>query len=172
MEAGFPDGKGLPEITLHTTDNYLEQTEFIQSQLADNNINVKISVDKPAVLRQAVASCEYNFFKKSWVGDYADEENFMSLFYSKNFAPVGSNYTHYKNPEFDVLFEKVIREQNREVKNVLYQQMDQMLIDDAPIVPLYYDQVIRLVHKNIKDLTTNPMNLLNLKMVKKELKKD
>lgn len=172
IEAGYPDGKNLPEITLHTTDNYLEQTEFIQSQLADNNINVKISVDKPAVLRQAVASCEYNLFKKSWVGDYADEENFMSLFYSKNFAPVGSNYTHYKNPEFDVLFEKVIREPNREVKNVLYQQMDQMLIDDAPIVPLYYDQVIRLVHKNIKNLTTNPMNLLNLKLVKKEKKKD
>jgi oligopeptide transport system substrate-binding protein len=172
IEAGYPDGKGMPEITLHTTDNYLEQTEFIQSQLADNNINIKISVDKPAVLRQAVASCEYNLFKKSWVGDYADEENFMSLFYSKNFAPVGSNYTHYKNPEFDVLFEKVIREQNREVKNVLYQQMDQMLMDDAPIVPLYYDQVIRLVHKNIKNLTTNPMNLLNLKKVKKELKKD
>ncbi len=171
IEAGYPDGKNLPEITLHTTDNYLEQTEFIQSQLADNNIKVKISVDKPVVLRQAVASCEYNFFKKSWVGDYADEESFMSLFYSKNFSPIGSNYTHYKNPEFDVLFEKVIREQNREVKNGLYQQMDQMLIDDAPIVPLYYDQVIRLVHKNIKDFTTNPMNLLNLKKVKKELKK-
>ena len=96
----------------------------------------------------------------------------MHLFYSKNFAPVGSNYTHYKNPEFDILYEKVLREQNRDVKNALYQQMDQMLIDDAPIVPLYYDQIIRLVHKNIKDLTTNPMNLLNLKLVKKELKKD
>lgn len=170
IEAGYPEGKDLPEITLHTTDNYLEQTEFIQSQLADNNIKVKISVDKPVVLRQAVASCEYNLFKKSWVGDYADEENFMSSFYSKNFAPVGSNYTHYKNPEFDILFEKAIRELNPEVKNTLYQQMDQMLIDDAPIVPLYYDQVIRLVHKNIKDFTTNPMNLLNLKFVKKERK--
>ncbi len=172
IEAGYPDGKGLPEITLHTTDNYLEQTEFIQSQLAENIINVQISVDKASVLRQAVASCEYNFFKKSWVGDYADEENFMSLFYSKNFAPVGSNYTHYKNPEFDILFEKVIREQNRDVKNTLYQKMDQMLIDDAPIVPLYYDQVIRLVHKNIRDLNTNPMNLLNLKLVKKTPKKE
>lgn len=170
IEAGYPDGKGLPEITLHTTDNYLEQTEFIQSQLAENNINIKISVDKASVLRQAVASCEYSFFKKSWVGDYADEENFMSLFYSKNFAPVGSNYTHYKNPDFDILFEKVIREQNREVKSTLYQKMDQMLIDDAPVVPLYYDQVIRLVHKNIRNLKTNPMNLLNLKLVKKELK--
>lgn len=167
MEAGYPEGKGLPEITLHTTDNYLEQTEYIQAQLAENNIRVKINVDKPSVLRQAVAACEYNFFKKSWVGDYADEENFMSLFYSKNFAPVGSNYTHYKNPEFDVLFEKVIKEQNRDVKNAMYQKMDQMLIDDAPIVPLYYDQVIRLVAKNIDHLTTNPMNLLNLKTVKK-----
>ncbi|MES2566978.1 MAG: ABC transporter substrate-binding protein [Bacteroidota bacterium] len=172
IEAGFPEGKGLPEITLHTTDNYLEQTEFVQSQLADNNIKVNISVDKPVVLRQAVASCEYNLFKKSWVGDYADEENFMSLFYSKNFAPVGSNYTHYKNPEFDILFEKVIQEQNREVKNALYQQMDQMLIDDAPIVPLYYDQVIRLVNKSVRDFSTNPMNLLNLKYVKKETKKE
>ena len=171
IEAGFPDGKNLPEITLHTTDNYLEQIEFIQSQLADNNIKVNISVDKPVVLRQAVAACEYNLFKKSWVGDYADEENYMSLFYSKNFAPVGSNYTHYKNPEFDVLFEKVIKEQNREVKNALYQQMDQMLIDDAPIVPLYYDQVIRLVHKNISNFSTNAMNLLNLKLVKKQNKK-
>lgn len=167
IEAGYPEGKGLPEITLHTTDNYLEQTEFIQAQLAENNIHVKINVDKPSVLRQAVAACEYNFFKKSWVGDYADEENFMSLFYSKNFAPIGSNYTHYKNPEFDVLFEKVIKEQNRDVKNVLYQKMDQMLIDDSPVVPLYYDQVIRLVGKDVVNLSTNPMNLLNLKNVKK-----
>jgi peptide/nickel transport system substrate-binding protein len=171
LEAGYPDGKGLPEITLHTTDNYLEQTEFIQAQLAENNIKVKINVDKPSVLRQAVASCEYNFFKKSWVGDYADEENFMSLFYSKNFAPMGSNYTHYKNPEFDMLYEKIIREQNREAKTAMFQKMDQMLMDDAPIVPLYYDQVVRLVSKEVKNLNTNPMNLLNLKTVKKEAAK-
>ncbi len=169
-EAGYPDGKGLPEIILHSTDNYSSQTEFIQSQLADNHIKIKISVDKPVVLRQAVAGCEYNFFKKSWVADYADEENFMSLFYSKNFAPIGSNYCHYKNETFDALFEKAIKEQDNTVKNKLYQQMDQLLIDDAPIVPLYYDQIIRLVQKNIKGLTTNSMNLLNLKTVKKELK--
>ncbi len=167
IEAGFPDGKGMPEITLHTTELFLEQLEFIQSQLAENNIHIKISVDKSSVLRQAVGSCEYNLFKKNWIADYADEENCLSLFYSKNFTPIGSNYTHYKNPDFDMLFEKAIKEQNREVQKVLYQQMDQILIDDAPIVPLFYDQVIRLVHKNISNLTTNPMNILNLKFVKK-----
>jgi len=168
IEAGYPEGKGMPEITLHTTENYLEQTEFIQSQLAENNIKINISVDKASVLKQSVSSCEYNFFKKAWIGDYADEENFMGLFYSKNFAPIGFNFTHYKNPEFDILFEKVIKEQNREVKNGMYQKMDQMIIDDAPVIPLYYDQAIRLVNKNIKGLTTNPMNLLNLKTVIKK----
>ena len=165
IEAGYPDGKDLPAITLHTTDNYLEQTEFIQAQLAENNIKVNVSVDKPVVLRHAVSSCEYNLFKKSWVGDYADEENFMSSFYSKNFCPVGSNYTHYKSNAFDLLFEKAIHESNRDIKTTLYQQMDQLLIDDAPIIPLYYDQVIRLVRKNITGLQTNAMNLLNLKPV-------
>jgi oligopeptide transport system substrate-binding protein len=48
--------------------------------------------------------------------------------------------------------------------------MDQMIIDDAPIIPLYYDQIIRLVKPNISNLSTNPMNLLNLKNVKKENK--
>lgn len=168
MEAGYPDGKGLPEITLHTTDSYKEQVEFIQSQLAENNIKLKISIDKPSVLRQAVAACEYNLFKKSWVADYADEENYMSMFYSKNFAPAGFNFFHYKNPDFDVLFEKALKETDEQKKIDLYQQMDQMVMDDAPVIPLYYDQVIRLVSHSIKGLTSNPMNLLNLKTVTKE----
>lgn len=169
-EAGYPDGKGLPEITLHTTDNYKEQVEFIQSQLAENHIKIKISMDKPSVLRQAVNACEYNMFKKSWVADYADEENFMSMFYSKNFAPAGFNFFHYRNSEFDALFEKALHETNDSTKIDLYQKMDQMIINDAPIIPLFYDQVIRLVRHDISGLTNNAMNLLNLKTVKKENK--
>lgn len=167
-EAGYPNGKGLPEITLHITDNYKEQVEFIQSQLALNNIKIQISIEKPSVLRQAVNSCEYLLFKKSWVGDYADEENFMSLFYSKSFCPQGVNYFHYRNLEFDMAYEKAQRETRDSVKKLLYQQMDRIIIDDAPVIPLYYDEVVRLVHHNIKGLTANPMNLLNLKTVTRE----
>ena len=120
------------------------------------------------MLRQAVNNCEYNFFKKSWVGDYADEENFMTLFYSKNFSPQGVNYFHYKNENFDAAFEKAQHETNEEKKIELYQQMDRMIVDDAPIIPLYYDQVIRLVNHKIKGLGNNSMNLLNLKTVTKQ----
>jgi len=167
LEAGYPEGKNLPEIFLYTTENYTDMFEFIQAELAESHIKIKIMVEKPAVLTQAIANNEIPFFRKSWIGDYPDEENFMSLFYSKNFSPKGFNYTHYNNPVFDKLYEQARNCLNDSLKITLYQKMDQMLIDDAPIVPLYYDEVIRLVSKKITGLNTNPMNLLNLKQVKK-----
>lgn len=167
-EAGFPGGKGLPEMTIYITDNYKEQAEFIQSQLAENNIPVQLSIEKPSILRQAVNNGQYNLFKKSWFSDYADEENFMSLFYSKNFAPRGVNFFHYSNPEFDRLFEQALGETDQKVKTKLYQRMDQIMIGDAPVIPLYYDQVVRLVSHRITGLGVNAMNLLNLKTVVKE----
>lgn len=165
--AGFPDGKGLPEISLATTEQYLELAEYIQSQLAEFGIKMKIDVQKASVLSEAIASSKVNFFRKSWVADYPDAENFLSLFYSKNWSPKGFNYTHYYNPQFDLLYEKSQEELNDSIRNDYYQQMDQLLIDNAPVVPLYYDQVVRLVHNNISGLTSNPMNMLSLKKVKK-----
>lgn len=165
--AGFPDGKGLPDISLATTEQYLELAEYIQSQLSEFGIKMKIDVQKASVLSQAIAESKVNFFRKSWVADYPDEENFLSLFYSKNWSPKGFNYTHYHNPQFDLLFEKAQEEQNDSVRYDYYRQMDQILIDNAPIVPLYYDQVVRLVQKNITGLTSNSMNMLSLKKVKK-----
>jgi oligopeptide transport system substrate-binding protein len=167
LEAGYPEGKNLPEILLFTTENYTEMFEFIQSELAESNIKIKIMVEKPAVLTQAIANNEIPFFRKSWVGDYPDEENFMSLFYSPNFSPKGFNYSHYNNPVFDKLYEQARNCLNDSVKIQLYQKMDQMLIDDAPVVPLFYDEVVRLISKRVSGLTTNPMNLLNLKYTRK-----
>jgi oligopeptide transport system substrate-binding protein len=166
-EAGFPNGKGLPEITIHITEQNREQAEFIQSQLAENRIRTEISVEKPTVLRQAVNSSEYLMFRKSWVADYADEENFMSLFYGGNFCPQGVNFFHYKNIQFDGLFERALSENDPTEKKKLYQQMDRIITEDAPVVTLFYDEVVRLVSHRVKDLRTNPMNLLNLKKVTK-----
>jgi peptide/nickel transport system substrate-binding protein len=170
--AGYPDGKGLPEISLATSEQYLELAEYIQAQLGEFGIRMKIDVQKASVLSQAIAESKVNFFRKSWVADYPDEENFLSLFYSKNWSPAGFNYTHYYNPQFDLLFEKSQAEQNDSIRYDYYRQMDQILIDNAPIVPLYYDQVVRLVQKNISGLTSNSMNMLSLKKVKKKRAED
>ena len=165
--AGFPNGKGLPEIALSTTELYLELAEYIQSQLSEFGIKIKIDVQKSSVLSEAVANGQVNCFRKSWIADYPDEENFLSLFYSKNASPKGFNYTHYNNAEFDNLYEKAQQELNDKIRYDYYQQMDRLLIEDAPVVPLFYDQVVRLVQNNIDGLTSNPMNTLSLKKVKK-----
>lgn len=164
--AGFSNEK-RPEVTLHVTEGYLDIIESFQAQMTAIGIDLKISVDQPNELKKAVNNNQIEFFKKSWVCDYADEENFMSLFYSKNFAPGGFNYFHYKNEQFDALYEQALKEQHPIKRMELYQQMDNIIIEDAPIVPLYYDQVVRLVSKNVESLSINSMNLLNLKRVRK-----
>jgi len=166
--AGFPQGKGLPEIALSTTELYLELAEYIQAQLREFGIIIKIDVQKASVLSEAVANQKINFFRKSWVADYPDEENFFSLFYSKNKSPNGFNYSHFNNEEFDKLYEKTQKENNDSIRYGLYQQMDQLIIDNAPIVPLYYDEVVRLIQPGISGLYTNAMNILSLKKVKKK----
>lgn len=166
-QAGYPGGNGLPEILLSTSEQYLELAEYIQAQLGELGIKLKIDVQKASALNQAIADSKVNFFRKSWMADYADAENFLSLFYSKNWSPAGFNFTHYSNPQFDRLFEQAKEELDASKRYSLYQQMDQLLIDDAPIVPLYYDQVVWLVRTNIYGLNCNPMNMLSLKRVRK-----
>lgn len=168
-EAGYPGGKGLPPLVMHVSDQYREQVEFMQSQFASCGIPVEISIEKTSVLRQAVNRGEYLLFKKSWVADYADEENFMSLFYSKNFAPDGVNYFHYRNPRFDELYEKSLGLAPGTERQKVFQEMEKIVLNDAPYIAMYYDLVIRILGKNVEGLTTNPMNLLNLKRVKKSV---
>ncbi|MDQ3191898.1 MAG: ABC transporter substrate-binding protein, partial [Bacteroidota bacterium] len=92
-KAGFPDGKDLPEIPLSTTVMYQDMAEFIQSQLAQIGIKIKIDILPTAIHTEQAARAGLVFFRKSWVADYPDGENFLTLFYSKNFSPLGPNYT-------------------------------------------------------------------------------
>jgi len=106
------------------------------------------------------------FFRGSWIADYPDAENYLSVFYSKNPAP--PNYTRYKNEQFDALFEKAMRETNDSLRYKLYQQADQVMINDAPVVPLWYDVVVHLVQPNVKNFQPNALNLLEFRRVKIE----
>ncbi len=166
-EAGYPNGKGLPEIVLSTTKEYQDLCEFLQGQLAILGIKIKLEVNPGATQREMVAKQKLNFFRASWIADYPDAENYLSLFYSKNKAPAGPNYTHFENREFDDLYDKASNEVNDSSRTVLYAQMDSIISSQAPMVVLYYDEVIRLFQKDIEGLEINPMNLLNIKKFRK-----
>jgi ABC-type transport system substrate-binding protein len=158
----------MPEIKISTNPSYVDLAEFMQREWQNIGLKVSIDVNPPSTLRQAISSGKVSFFRASWIADYPDAENYLSLFYSKNFAPNGPNYTHFKNTAFDVLYETALKETDVNKRLVYYQKMDSIIIKEAPIVPLFYDKVVRFTQKNVKGLGINPLNLLNLKNVKKE----
>ena len=67
-------------------------------------INIDVDVNPPGALREQIAQSKSNWFRGSWIADYPDAENYLSLFYSDNFCPKGPNYTHYSNAKFDKLY--------------------------------------------------------------------
>ena len=155
------------EIILSTTSSYLDLCEYIQHALAEIGVKVRIEVNPPSTHRQMVATSKLTFFRGSWIADYADAENYLALFYSKNFCPNGPNYTHFKNTEFDNLYEKASQETNDSMRYELYIKMDELIIQEAAIAPLYYDRVLRFTQPNISGFNSNAMNLLDLKRVRK-----
>jgi len=160
-EAGFPGGKGLPPVKLLTVPIYADLASFIAKQLEEAGIPVQVDVVQKSLLLELTSNSRALFFRGSWIADYPDAENYLSVFYSKNPAP--PNYTRYKNAEFDALFEKALAETNDSVRYRLYQQADQVMINDAPVIPLWYDKVIHLVQPNVKGFEPNSLNLLELR---------
>ena len=164
----FKEKTGLkPKITLSTDANYVDICEYLQRELQKIGIDIKIDVMPPATLKQARSSGKLEMFRSSWIADYPDAENYLSLLYSKNFSPTGPNYTHFSDPEFDVLFEKSFEISNPKKRAEIYQEMDSIAMKKYPMILLYYDQVIQFSQKNVEGLSINPINLLNLKRVRK-----
>jgi oligopeptide transport system substrate-binding protein len=168
VEAGFPEGKGLTEITLNTTTTYKDLIEFVQGELSAIGIKTKIDVSPSSSLRDLIAKNHVNFFRGSWIADYADGENYLSMFYSKNKVPFGPNYTAFYNKDFDKLFEASYYEPDNEKRFKLYRQMDQMVMDYSPVVPVFYDQSVVMLQNNISGYSMNPLSLMILKRVKKK----
>lgn len=166
-EAGFPNGKGMPEITLSTSTTYKDLIEFIQGELGAIGMNVKVDVSPSASLRDMMSKNEVNFFRGSWIADYPDGENYLSVFYSKNRVPFGPNYTGYFNDEFDRLFEQSYYESDDKKRFELYHKMDNMVMEHSSVVPILYDQSVVMLQNNISGYQINPLSLMILKKVKK-----
>jgi len=164
-EAGYPSGAGLPEITMSTTHSYQDICEFLQGQLSESGFNIRLEVNQAAQHRQMVSKQQLAFFRGSWIADYADAENYLSLFRSVNKAPAGPNYTHFSNAAFDETFETAMGINDPVKRTAVYRQLDSMAMAASPVIVLYYDKVVRLTQHRLQGLEMNAMNLLELKNV-------
>jgi ABC-type transport system substrate-binding protein len=162
-EAGFANGNGLPVIKLLTIPVYADLAAYIANELQQTGIKVQVEAIQKSLLLEQTSKSQALFFRASWIADYPDAENYLGVFYGKNPAP--PNYTRFKNAAYDALYEKAMAEKNDTMRYHLYQQMDQLIMDNAPVVPLWYDMAIHLVHTNIINFEPTGLNLLELRRV-------
>ncbi len=167
-ESGYPHGRGMAPITLYTSTTYRDLIEYIQGELEIQGIHTILAVNPAASLREQISKSTINFFRGSWVADYPDGENYLSLFYSHNKVPFGPNYTGFNNRKFDELFEKSYYVASDSIRYSLNREMDNIIMEEAPVVVLFYAKLVNLRQNNIHDMTINPLNILNLKRVKKQ----
>ena len=166
-EAGYENGVGLPEIVLHTNIEAKELCSFIQHQWEEFGFKISVEVHSHTEQMNLIDKNELPFYRSSWIADYPDAENYLGLFYSKNIPPEGYNHTHFSNREYDDLYDKAMEEVNDSIRYVYYRYMDQMLMENAPVIVVYYDQSVRLTQLNISGLGNNAMNYISLKEVTK-----
>jgi oligopeptide transport system substrate-binding protein len=163
-KAGFNANNPIPIIKLLSIPIYADIASFVAKQCEEVGIPIQVEIVQKSLLLAQTSKSQALFFRGSWIADYPDSENYLAVFYSKNPAP--PNYTRYKNPTFDALYQQAIATQSDSIRYNLYRQMDALIIEDAPVVPIWYDMVIHLVQPQISGFKPNALNLLELRYTK------
>jgi peptide/nickel transport system substrate-binding protein len=166
-KAGYVNADEIPSMTLHTTPEYVDIFKFFQHQMQEIGLKVNIEVNPAATLMELKSRSKIAMFRASWIADYPDAENYFALFTGRNMAPSGPNYTRFNVPAYDSLYFVSQSSTDESRRLGCFQQMNQMIMEEAPVIVLYYDRVARFTHKNVIGLGSNPMNILHLKHVKK-----
>lgn len=166
-KAGYPEGRGLSELKIYTSPSYQAVLEMVQYQLSEQGIRVSLDNGEGSSMREMIYQGKAAFWRASWIADYPDPENYLSLFYSSNKAPNGPNTSRYSDPGYDALFELFLLPQDREKRQNICVQVQDKLNQDLPVILLYYDRIIRLVRNTVQGLETDGMNNLVLKRARK-----
>ena len=156
-------GSPIPPLVLKTNNDYLDLCTFIANQWKKIGVQTKIEVVESAILRDEMRNGKVDLFRGSWIADYPDAENFLCLFYSLNPAP--PNYTQFAHPQFDEMYEAAVSEVNDSLRFALYHKMASLVIEEAPVIFLFYDEKAQFTSKRVMNMSSNAVNMLDLKAV-------
>jgi oligopeptide transport system substrate-binding protein len=172
-DAGYPDGKGFPEVTLNINEGGGRNTqiaEAIQNMLKEIGVNVKLQLLQFAQHLDNIDAGRSDFYRLGWIADYPDPESFLNLFYGKNVpdnpkekSPINS--FRYKNPKFDELFEKALATTDIKERNKIYLEAEQLAVNEAPLLFIYYDIDYRLLQPYVRGYALDPMHRVNFRFL-------
>ena len=167
-ESKYGDVADLPEITLYTTGAGGATSRLIEAVIGmyKENLGVDVAIQQTewATFLSDISQEEnpYQMYSIGWIADYPDPENFLDvLFHSEK----SENHMGYSNPELDELLEKARTEQDPEERLKLYQEVEQIIINDAPWVPLFYEVEYWLTKPYVKGMIYPPMIIPKLQYV-------
>ena len=168
------NGKKFPTVKIELNSGGLKNTNVViemQKQLLDVlNINVEFEI---VSLQQKINDAKHaqaEIFRSCWIADYPSPENFLWLFYGANVPetldqPSYPNTTRYKNTEYDQLFKLAKNAKTLAESYSYFNQAEQIMIKEAPIMVLWYDENYRLVRSHVKNLLSNPIRFRDYSQV-------
>lgn len=151
------DLQNMEPLTIYTNQPYSDIMLFVAKQWEQVGVPCKIEVMESSILREGMRKGTIPLFRASWIGDYLDAENFMSVFYGGNGAP--PNYTRFKNETFDNLYHQSNLELDNKNRNKIFHSMDEILIEESPVIFLFYDQSANFYRKSISGMRHSLNNL-------------
>ena len=171
--AGYPDGKGFPKIAIHIYDEprLRRVTEAMQQQLKEA-LNVDLEIKQMAFpqLIDLAESGKIEFWGTRWYGDYPDPETYLNLLNGQIVpddpnTPSNPNSSRYDSPEYNKLFNTAVRTIDYLARMTRYMQAEQLAMDDAPVMPLFYERHYRLLQPWVRGMKLDPMARYDLKQV-------
>jgi oligopeptide transport system substrate-binding protein len=136
-EAGYPDGKGMPTIQLlyNTSANHKSIAEAIQEMWRKNlGVNIDLLNEEWKVYLDSQHTQNYQLERAGWIADYEDPHVFLEIWETGN----GNNDSLWSNADYDRLLHEALRARNDAERYEIYQKMDAILVDECPVIPIYY----------------------------------
>ena len=134
-EAGYPGGKGLPEMTLDLSGSTVSRQmgEFFKKRMELIGIKIKVTTNPFPELLKKIRTRQTMLHSLAWGADYPDAENFLQLLYGPNKTP-GANGSNYDNKKFNQLFERARLLQDSPERTKIYEEMYRMAADQVPLI--------------------------------------
>lgn len=161
-DAGYPDGKNFPsvELTYNNNEDHRKVAEAIQQMWKKHlGINVKLKNQEWKVYLHEVKNLNHNIARMGWVGDYIDPNTFLGVFTSDS----GDNKTGWKNKQYDDLLKKAATTVGKNDRFEILQQAEALLLDEAPLIPLYNYTTNNLISTQLKGYHQNILDFYSYK---------
>ena len=165
-EAGFPGGRNFPAIRIlfNTSDMHKDIAQVIQQDWKEHlGVNVQLENYEWRTFLATLSQKDYEVARSGWIGDYPDPNTFLDMFVTDG----ANNQTNWSNARYDELIEQAKFEPDYQKRLGLLTEAEQILMDEQPIIPIYFYVSKNLVQPHVLGFSNNvqdvhPLHILKL----------